>query len=106
MENRAKKIVIITEKIIADKITAIIEECGGTGYTITPADGKGSRGIRTSDHISNDSTSNVKIEAIVAGTEQADRIAHEVASRYFEDYSGIMYALDVEILRPEKFQKP
>lgn len=106
MENRAKKIVIITEKVIAEKVTRIIENAGGTGYTITAADGKGSRGVRTSDHLSNDSTSNVKIEAIVANTEQADRIANEVASRFFEDYSGIMYALDVEILRPQKFQKP
>lgn len=106
MENRAKKIVIITEKTIAEEVTGIIEDCGSTGYTITPADGKGSRGVRSSDRVANDTSANVRIEAIVSSTAQADEIAHKVSDKFFDNYSGIMYAMDVEILRPQKFQKP
>ncbi len=106
MEQKAKKIVIITEKVIAEGVTEIIENCGGTGYTITAASGKGSRGVRSDNHVSSDATANVKIEAIVSGTDIADEIARRVARKYFENYSGITYALDVEILRPQKFQKP
>ena len=106
MEQRAKKIVIITEKVILGGVTEIIEECGGTGYTVTAATGKGSRGIRSDSRVSADATANVKIEAIVSGTEIADEIARRINGEYFENYSGIIYALDVEILRPDKFQKP
>jgi len=31
------------------------------------------------------------------------RIADEVAATFFNDYSGITYFEEVEILRPEKF---
>lgn len=102
MNNKAKKLVIITEKIIIDGVIKIIEQCGATGYTTTPASGKGSRGVRSSEHL-NDATSNVKIEVIVANPALADEIANKVAEKYFSNYSGITYAEDVEILRPQKF---
>lgn len=105
MEHRAKKLVIITEKIIVDGVTKIIEDCGATGYTITSASGKGSRGIRSSERDALSETyANVKIEIIACSTEQADEIAEKVAGKYFENYSGITYAQDVEILRPTKFK--
>lgn len=106
MENKAKKLVIITEKVIVEGVIQIIEASGATGYTITPAEGKGSRGIRDNEHVSSDATANVKIEVIVGDSERADTIAHKVAKKYFQNYSGITYALDVEILRPQKFQTP
>lgn len=106
MEHKAKKLVIITEKIIAEGVTEIIESCGATGYTITPAGGKGSRGVRSMHHDSySDTHANVKIEVITSDAELADKIAGDVASKYFAHHSGITYAEDVEILRPQKFQK-
>jgi len=105
MENKAKKLVIITEKVIEEGVIEIIETCGASGYTITPAEGKGSRGIRDSERVSSDATANIKIEVIVSDTEGADTIANKVAKKYFQNYSGITYALDVEILRPQKFQR-
>lgn len=105
MDHKAKKIVIITEKLIADGVTAIIEECGATGYTVVAAGGKGSRGVRSPDRNSlTDAYANVKIEVIT--TEKlANEIAQKVAAKYFENYSGITYLEDVEILRPQKFEK-
>lgn len=105
MEHKAKKIVIITEKLISEGVTKIIEECGATGYTVTAAGGKGSRGVRSADHgLAPDAFANVKIDVIVGSTEKADEIATKVAEKYFENYSGITYLEDVEILRPQKFQ--
>ncbi len=104
MEHKAKKLVIITEKVILEGVTKIIEGCGATGYTITSASGKGSRGVRSSDRDSlTDAYANVKIEIIVGKSELADEIAEKVAAKYFANYSGITYAQDVEILRPTKF---
>jgi len=106
MNHKAKKIVIITEKLIAEGVAKIIEECGATGYTITSAGGKGSRGIRSEKRgVALDAFSNVKIQVITSSEAMANDIASKVANKYFENYSGITYLEDVEILRPQKFEK-
>ncbi|MEM8697344.1 MAG: P-II family nitrogen regulator [Parasphingopyxis sp.] len=104
MTYKATKVVIITEKIIFDGVAEIIEEAGGTGYTVVAAGGKGSRGVRPTNRASVvDAFRNVKVEVIVSSHEIAEQITDRVAARYFDDYSGITYLEDVEILRPHKF---
>lgn len=103
MTHKAKKVVIITEKLITDKVTDIIDECGATGYTITDAGGKGSRGIRSNRSSVTDAYVNVKIQVITASEEVANNIANRVAEEYFNNYSGITFLEDVEIIRPQKF---
>ncbi|MBO6639036.1 MAG: hypothetical protein JJ920_15850 [Roseitalea sp.] len=104
MTHTATKIVIITEKLIVDGVTKIIEEAGASGYTMVQAAGKGSRGVRSSGRPAVvDAFANVKIEVITATREMAEQIADTVAARYFENYSGITYLEEVEILRPHKF---
>ena len=104
MTHMATKIVIITEKLILEKVKRVIEAAGATGYTIVAAGGKGSRGVRASGRAAVvDAFTNVKVEVITANREAAVNIADEVAARFFEDYSGITYLENVEILRPDKF---
>jgi len=104
MTHKASKVVIITEKLLLDRVTRLIETCGGTGYTVVAAGGKGSRGVRSTGPAAVvDEFSNVKIEVITASRATAGRIADEVAGTFFRDYSGITYFEEVEILRPEKF---
>ncbi len=104
MTYAATKTVIITEKMILDQVTAIIENSGGHGYTVVAAGGKGSRGVRSTGRAAVvDEFSNVKIEVITLDRETAMRIADTVAERFFKDYSGITYLEPVEILRPHKF---
>ena len=90
MTHKATKIVIITEKLIFDGVTRIIEDAGASGYTAVAAGAL-------------DAFANIKIEVITANRDMAVRIADEVAARYFEDYSGITYLEEVEVLRPHKF---
>lgn len=100
----AVKVVIITEKIIFDGVATIIQEMGGTGYTVVAAGGKGSRAVRTATGASVvDAFRNVKIEVIVSDMQMAENIADAVAERFFQDYSGITYLEEVKILRPHKF---
>ncbi len=103
--HKAEKVVIITEKMISKGVCEIIEACGATGYTIVAAGGKGSRNVRsTSDRASViDDFANVKIEVIVNDKAMAEEIMDQVAGQYFENYPGITYVEDVEILRPTKF---
>lgn len=104
MTHVATKVVIITEKLIQDGVTRIIEEMGGRGYTITPASGKGSRNIRSSGRPAVvDAFSNIKIEVITGSRDTGTRIAEAVTDRYFSNYSGITYIEEVEIVRRERF---
>lgn len=104
MTYKATKIVIITEKIIQEGVTRIIEAAGASGYTIVAAGGKGSRGVRSSGRPAVvDAFANIKIEVITASRDTGTRIADAVAAEYFENYSGITYLEEVEILRPHKF---
>ena len=106
MTHKAKKIVIITEKVILDNVLKIVEGAGATGYTVTSAGGKGSRNVRSQDRTKIvDAFSNVKIETILGDAAAAERIAEEVANTYFQNYSGVTYLQDVEILRPHKFTR-
>lgn len=50
-----------------------------------------------------DEFSNVKIEVITGDRDTASNIADEVAAKFFDNYSGITYPEEVEILRPHKF---
>ena len=99
----AKKVVIITEKLIADKVAKLIEACGAKGYTVTAAGGKGSRGVRSDRGGASDAFVNVKFEIIVGTADMANEITDTVAETLFDNYSGITYLEDVEILRPQKF---
>ena len=101
---KASKVVIITEKMILEKVAELIEAAGARGYTVTPAGGKGSRGVRSTNRAAViDDFSNIKIEVITGSKEAANQIADEVSERFFDNYSGITYLEEVEILRPHKF---
>ncbi len=101
---KATKVVIITEKVILEKVARLIEAAGARGYTVTPAGGKGSRGVRSTSRAAVvDEFRNIKIEVITGSKEAANRIADEVAEQFFNNYSGITYLEEVEILRPHKF---
>ncbi len=100
----ATKVIIVTEKIILKRVAEVIEQAGGSGYTVIASGGKGSRGIRTTGSAAVvDDFSNIKIEVVTMDRDAAERIATNVAEKFFQDYSGITYLETVEILRPHKF---
>jgi nitrogen regulatory protein PII len=103
--HKAKKIVIIAEKMLTSKILDIVESSGARGYTIVPAGGKGAHHKHfTSERASVvDDFSTVRIEVIVKDKAVAETIGSDVVEHCFHTYSGIVYLEDVEILRPAKF---
>jgi nitrogen regulatory protein PII len=104
MTHQASKLVIVTEKLLLKKITKIINEAGASGYTVVAAAGKGSRNVRSSGEPTvSDTFSNIKIEVLTASREMAQKISDEVAEKFFEDYSGIAYLSNVEVLHAHKF---
>ncbi|MDC0834164.1 hypothetical protein CKA32_002423 [Geitlerinema sp. FC II] len=104
MTQQASKLVIVTEKLLLKKIAKIVDAAGATGYTVVAAGGKGSRNVRSSGQPSvGDSYSNIKIEVLTANRDIALKISDEVAAQFFEDYSGITYICNAEVLHAHKF---
>ena len=104
MTQKANKLVIVTEKLLLKKIAGIIEDAGAAGYTVTAAGGKGSRNVRSSGQpSSSDDYSNIKIEVLTANREMALKISDEIAAQFFDNYSGITYLCEAEVLYAHKF---
>lgn len=107
MAKPAKKLVVVTEKVLMKKVAHIIEACGATGYTMLDTGGKGSRNVRSSGHFSvSDTEANVKFEVITDSREMAEKIADEIAISFFNDYAGIAYICDAEVLYGHSFCGP
>lgn len=107
MAKPAKKLVIITEKVLMKKVAKIIEEFGATGYTVSETGGKGSRNVRSSGQPSvSDTTSNIKFEVLTDSRDMAEDISNRIAEKYFIDYAGIAYICDAEVLYAHQFCGP
>jgi len=107
MAKPAKKLVIITEKLLLKKVADVIDASGVTGYTVVESGGKGSRNVRSSGQPSvSDTTSNIKFEILTDSRDMALQISDTVASKFFEDYSGIAYICDAEVLYAHQFCGP
>ena len=104
MTQQASKLVIVTEKLLLKKIAKIIDEAGATGYTVVAAGGKGSRNVRSSGQPTvSDTYSNIKFEVLTPNRDMALKISDEVAVQFFDDYSGIAYLCDAEVLHAHMF---
>jgi nitrogen regulatory protein PII len=104
MTKQAHKLVIITEKLLLKKVAKIIDAAGATGYTVLATGGKGSRNVRSSGQPTvGDIESNIKFEVLTPTREMALKISDEVAAQFFEDYSGITYLCEAEVLHAHKF---
>jgi len=93
-----KLITIVAEVILRDQLTAAIKHLGAKGFTVTEAQGEGSRHLRSGVLPGE----NVRIETIVS-VAAADRILDHIAQEYFHDYAVIVFVSDVGVVRGEKY---
>ena len=94
-----KLLTVIAESAIERDILADIERLGAHGYTVTPARGKGSRGVRDASW---DEAGNIRVE-VICDDATARAIALHLRTRYFDSYGMILFMSDVEVLRRAKF---
>lgn len=94
-----KLVTIIAEAVLEEQLLRELRELGARGYTLTEAEGEGTRGVHASDW----EGKNLKIELLV-GAEVADRIIDFVAERYFRHYAVVAYTYDVQVVRGEKYR--
>lgn len=95
---RLKLVTIIAEAILEERLLRELRQLGARGYTIAEARGEGTRGLHAIDW----EGQNVRIETLVS-PEAAERIMEHVAQHYFADYAVIVYRVDAEVVRSEKY---
>lgn len=98
-DDTRRLLTIVTESVLEQEVCEQLEDLGATGYTVTNARGKGSRGVRDAGW---SSSSNVRVE-IVCSEYAAQRIAEHMRRKYYDHYAMIIFEADVRVLRPDKF---
>lgn len=93
-----RKVTVIAERVLRDDLLDLLKRHGATGWTLTAVEGEGSRGIRASEWEGR----SVQIDTLVS-PQAADAIMEEIGRIYFSDWSVIVYAAEVEVLRGEKY---
>jgi nitrogen regulatory protein PII len=105
MFTQARKIVVIVEQMMTDKVCALIEKHGAKGYSVIDCSGKGHHGTHGQPgraSVAQDFALS-RIEAIVSDRAAAERMTFDLTETYLKQQSGIVYLQDVEIVRSEKF---
>ena len=104
MFHKATKVTVIAERLIQNKLTAILDDAGARGYTLVESGGKGEHFTRSRDRASVvGAFAIIRIEVILADDQQARDIATEIEAKLFSKHSGVVYLSPVEIMRPERF---
>ncbi|MBA3581650.1 MAG: transcriptional regulator [Gammaproteobacteria bacterium] len=94
-----KLLTLIAERELEKILCQEIIKAGAKGYTITDVRGRGSRGVQDGSW---DSASNIRIE-IICPASIADGIMQIIAQRYSEHYGIVMFVVDTEVWRRDKF---
>ena len=89
---------IVAEEILRDRLIEEIRSAGARGFTLTRAEGEGSRHRRVGDVLGG----NIKLEVLASPT-VADRLLSVLASDYFPQYAVIAYVTTVGVVRGEHY---
>jgi nitrogen regulatory protein P-II 2 len=89
---------IIAEALLKDRLIHDLRAAGAKGFTITDADGEGSRQRRVGEILG----ANIRLETIVSD-EVAGRLLHLLSTEYFDRYAVIAYTSIVHVVRGEKY---
>jgi nitrogen regulatory protein PII len=92
-------VTIVTEAVLERELAKEFESVGIRGYTLTEARGRGRHGERSSDW---EHSANIRIE-VLCDEQAAGRLMERLRQRYFEHRAMVLFAQDVEVLRPELF---
>jgi len=93
-----KLVTIVAESVLREPLLAALKRLGATGYTVTTAQGEGSRGMRVGE-VPGD---NQRIETLV-GPELAEAILDLLQTSYFPNYAVVAWVADVVVVRRDKY---
>ena len=96
---RRKLVTIVTEAALEAELRDVLKALGASGYTITDARGKGSRGVRDAGWAS---SSNIRIE-VICSKQLAATITAYLHENFYSNYAMVVFESDVQVLREGKF---
>ena len=96
---RRKLVTIITEAVLESELLEALDTLGVSGYTVTNARGRGSRGIRDAGWTS---SSNIRVE-VICSEELAIAITAHLHENFYSNYAMVVFESDVNVLREGKF---
>ena len=96
---RCKLVTVVTEAALESELLTVLKELGASGYTITNARGRGSRGVRDAGW---PNTSNIRVE-VICSEELATKISEHLHVRFYSNYAMVIFERDVTVLREGKF---
>lgn len=94
-----KKVTIVFEAILEDRVVELLRECGAHGHTAFNVRGSGHQGERSADIAE---TGNVQIEVIVKPA-VAEALLARLYTEWFASYAMVAWESEVRVLRPGKF---
>ena len=94
-----KLLTVICEARLESRLAEDVMRLGAHGYTVTDARGRGARGARNAAW---DSAANIRLD-VVCEEQVAQKIAEHLKKNYYDNFAMILFSVDVEVLRPEKF---
>jgi nitrogen regulatory protein PII len=97
--HKLKLLTIITEAALEYVLVKDVEGLGVSGYTITDARGRGSRGVRDAGW---EASGNIRLE-VVCDANTAEAITAHIKKHYYADYAMISFISEVDVVRPDKF---
>lgn len=89
---------IVAESLLRERLIGDLRRAGARGYTLTEAEGEGSRHRRVGEILG----ANIKLETVVSA-EVADRLLAVLAADYFPSYAVIAYVTPVSVVRGDKY---
>ncbi len=89
---------MIAESVLKERLVHDLRSVGARGYTLTDAEGEGSRQRRVGEILG----ANIRIESIVS-PEVADRLLQLISNEYFDRFAVIAYLSTVSVVRGEKY---
>ena len=97
--NQTKLVVLVCEEALEAIIAPDLLDAGARGYTVCEARGRGTRGVRDARWLL---SANVRIE-ILCGGDVAERIVAMIVTKYSDNFGLVVYTLDVQTSRRDKF---
>lgn len=94
-------LVVIAEANLERLLIQDVQRLGAAGYTVTDVRGGGHSGVREGTW---EADRTIRME-VVCNTGVADAIAEHLLAEYGKHYGLTIYFSDVQVLRPDKFQR-
>jgi hypothetical protein len=92
-------ITVVTEAALEAVMLKELDGLGVSGYTVSDARGRGSRGTRRSAWRE---SSNIRVE-ILCSDALADRIVALLQDKFYDNFAMVLWRQPADVLRPEKF---